>query len=366
MDFGRIVRAEVHPISVPFVRPFKISSGPYLPSAEYVLLEVRSSEGFEGWGEASPMPAFSGIGQSEVVKELRSAVDFLEGRQVNLIKILEELSPRLSSFSLCAVENALLDLIGKTLDVAVYQLLGGMLRESLDLVWPIGIGEMDFVLEEARKAVRAGFRGLKLKVGENLAEDLKRVKALREEFPNISLRVDANQGYSREDAVKAGEAYRELGIEFFEQPVRKDDLEGLKLVKSTGVKVMADESCYSPSDAYKLASLEAVDVINIKIMKSAGLMKAREIAAVSSAAGIPNSLGSMLESGVGTAAGLHFATTCTNIKYRAEIVGPLFLEDDLIEKPLEFNNGSLKPPKGPGLGVEVDLKSLEDYSTKGV
>lgn len=363
---GRILKVEVHPVRVPFNRPFKLASGAYLPAAEYVLLQIRSSEGFEGWGESSPMPSFSGLGQREVVKELKAAAEFLRNRELNLIKLLRLLSDKLqlSSYASCAIENALLDLLGKMIDMPVHQLLGGRLRERIELAWPIGIGDMDFVMEEARKAVKSGFKELKLKVGENLTEDLARIKALREEFPEIPLRVDANQGYSREDAVKAGEEYSKLGVSLFEQPVEKNDLEGLKMVRQTGVKVMADESCYNPSDAYKLASAEAVDVINIKIMKSGGLLKAKEVAAICEAAGLANSLGSMLELGVGTVTGLQFAVACPNIRYRAEIVGPLFLEDDLIESPLKFENGSLELPRGSGLGVSVDLRALEEYGVK--
>ncbi len=366
MDLGKIRKVEIYPVKVPFNRPFKIASGPYLPNAEYVLARVETSEGVEGWGESSPMPSFSGIGQREVVEELKAAANILKGEPLNMLKVYEKVLKGLSisSYSLCALENALLDAIGKTLDIPAYHLLGGKIRESLELVWPIGLGEVEFVLEEARKAVKSGFKGLKLKVGENLEEDLKRVQALREEFPNIPLRLDANQGYSREEALEAGKRFAELGIELFEQPVRKDDIDGLRLVRKTGVKVMADESCYTPADAYRLVTSEAVDIINIKIMKSGGLMKAREIAAISMAGGVANSLGSMLETGVGTAAGMQFAASCTNIKYRAEIVGPLFLEDDLIEKPLEFRDGALMLPSGPGLGVSVDLASLEEYGSK--
>lgn len=366
MDLGKIRKVEIYPVKVPFNRPFKIASGPYLPDAEYVLVKIETSEGVEGWGESSPMPSFSGIGQREVVEELKAAANILRGEPLNLLQVYEKILRGLtiSSYSLCAIENALLDAIGKTLDVPAYQLLGGKIRDSLELVWPIGIGELEFVLEEARKAVKSGFKGLKLKVGENLEEDLKRVRALREEFPKTPLRLDANQGYSRDEALKAGEKFAELGIELFEQPVKRDDIEGLRLVRKTGVKVMADESCYSPADAYKLVTSDAVDIINIKIMKSGGLMKAKEIAAISMAGGVANSLGSMLETGVGTAAGIQFAASCLNIKYRAEIVGPLFLEDDLIEKPLEFRDGALILPSGAGLGVSVDLASLQEYSLK--
>ena len=364
-SLGRIRKAEVYPVSVPFNRPFRLASGPYLPRAEYVLFCVGSGS-FEGWGESSPMPSFSGIGQAEVVKELKAAANLLENEEINLIKLLKKIDEeiRASPYALCAIENALLDLIGRMLDIPIHQLLGGRVRDHLELIWPIGLGEMDFIIEEARKAAKSGFRGLKLKVGENLEEDVKRVRMLREEFPNLSLRVDANQGYSREDAVRAGKIFSELGVELFEQPVEKSDIEGLKLVRETGVKVMADESCYNPSDAYRLLAAEAVDVINIKIMKSSGLVKAKEIAAVCEAAGAPNSLGSMLELGVGTAAGLQFAASCPNIKYRAEIVGPLFLEDDLIEKPLEYRSGAIYLPRGSGLGVSVDLAALEEYGVK--
>lgn len=367
MRLGVIKKAETYPVRIPFIREFRLSSGPYSPNTEYVLFMVETSEGVEGWGEASPMPAFSGIGQGEVARELKAAVALIEGEPLDVMRLMERLRRKLapSPYSLCAIETALLDAVGKTLDAPLYHLLGGAVKEGLELAWPIGIGAPDLVLSEAERAIGMGFKELKLKVGGNLRGDVERVKALRERFPETPIRVDANQGYSREDAVRAGKAFASLGVWLFEQPVERGDLEGLRLVREAcGLKVMADESCYNAADAYKLLSAEAVDVINIKIMKAGGLRGSWEVAAVSAAAGIANSLGSMLETGVGTAAGIHFAASCSNIKLRGEIVGPLFLEDDLIETPLIYDKGALKLPEGPGLGVAVDLKALEEYGAE--
>ena len=361
---GKINKIEIYAIAIPFIRPFKIASGPYGDKAEYALVRLQTSEGVEGWGEASPVPAFSKIGQEEVLKELNAVAELLKNQELNvnmLHKRIRVLNTSISSYALCGFETAILDAIGKTLDIPIYQLLGGKVRNELELAWPIGLADVDHVLLEAKEAVDKGFKEIKLKVGEDLLKDIERIRAIREEFPSIEIRVDANQGYDRMTAIKASEAFSRLGVRIFEQPVSKLDIEGLKAMRRCGMKVMADESCSSLEDAYTLLKAEAVDIINIKIMKYGGLKGALEIASISKSAKIGNSLGSMLETGIGTAAGLHFAMICENIQLRGEIVGPLFLEDDLLEDPLPYTSGKLLSLTKPGLGVEVNLKSLHEY-----
>jgi len=158
-----------------------------------------------------------------------------------------------------------------------------------------------------------------------------------------------------------------LGLQLIEQPIPRENLAGLRtLSRLLTTPIMADESAYSTKDVIKLIKAGAVDVINIKIMKPGGLYRSKQVVAICEAAEIPNIIGSMLETGVGTAAGVHIAAASRNVIYQCEFVGPLFLENDLLLKPLDFSDGEVKVPDGSGLGIELDEESVERYKIEEI
>jgi L-alanine-DL-glutamate epimerase-like enolase superfamily enzyme len=148
-------------------------------------------------------------------------------------------------------------------------------------------------------------------------------------------------------------------VEFVEQPVSAEDVRGLASVrKHSSIPVMADESVHSPADALRLIQAEAVDMINIKLMKSGGIHKARKIAEVAEAAGVPCMIGCMSESELGVTAAVHLAAAIRNIRY-ADLDSDLLLRDKLVKNTLKVEN-SVRPLSSlPGLGVkEIDQKRL--------
>jgi L-alanine-DL-glutamate epimerase-like enolase superfamily enzyme len=158
------------------------------------------------------------------------------------------------------------------------------------------------------------------------------------------------------------EALREMAkydLEYAEQPVPNWDLDGMARVrKEVGIPVAADESLFSSHDAIKLIQMEAADVFNIKVVKG-GLNEAKKIAAVAEAAGLPCVVGAMAELGVGTAAGIHFGVSTKNIDYACECCGATFYDADIIRDLILPQKGSVAPPEGFGLGVELDEAKVD-------
>jgi L-alanine-DL-glutamate epimerase-like enolase superfamily enzyme len=175
----------------------------------------------------------------------------------------------------------------------------------------------------------------------------------------IEIRIDANQGWTPEQAVKVLDKIEEFDIQFAEQPVSAEDLEGLRYVRETSnIPVMADESVHSPEDVLRLVEAKAVDLVNIKLMKSGGILKGRKIAAVAEAAGIPCMIGCMGESGLGIAAGAHLAAAVKNVQY-TDLDSDLLLRDKLVQKGgVTIEDSKRTFPNRDGLGIGAMNRKL--------
>jgi L-alanine-DL-glutamate epimerase-like enolase superfamily enzyme len=231
-----------------------------------------------------------------------------------------------------AIDIALHDILGKTGRKPLFMLMGGYRNEVLTDI-TLGIKSPKEMAKDAAKAVKKGFKALKVKVGIDPAEDVERIKMIRSAVGSkTQLRIDANQGWTPRQALEALNKMKKFNIQFAEQPVPAEDFKGLvKVRKNSPIPIMADESVHSPEDAMRLIQAEAVDFINIKLMKSGGILKGRKIAAIAEAADIPCMIGCMGESEIGIAAGAHLAAAVKNIQY-ADLDSDLLLKDKLVRK----------------------------------
>nr|WP_255437515.1 dipeptide epimerase [Thalassobacillus sp. CUG 92003] len=206
---------------------------------------------------------------------------------------------------------------------------------------------------QAKKRVDDGYSTLKLKVGNDEKLDLKRIEQVREAVgSNVLLRLDANQGWTRKQAVKMINLLEKesLGIELVEQPVPARDIEGLKFVTDhVATPIMADESVFSPRDAFQLLETRAADLLNIKLMKTGGLHGARQIADMSEAAGIKCMIGSMMESRISVTAAAHLAFAHSNITLY-DLDAPLWMIDEELKGGMRFDGKNVLLAEGPGLG----------------
>jgi L-alanine-DL-glutamate epimerase-like enolase superfamily enzyme len=258
------------------------------------------------------------------------------------------------------IDIALHDLNARALGLPVHRLLGGAVRDRISYIGAVGISTTERMVAEAQDSVAKGCRTIKLKIGADPVTDLARVRAVRAAIgPHIRLRVDANQGCNLSAWMTAFRKMEDCDLEYIEQPLSVGDIEGTaRLAAALDTPILIDEGVYSPEDLIGLIRARAVDAVNIKVLKT-GLTGARAIAAIAEAAGLPIVVGSMFETGIGTAAGLSFAATLDGVGGCSECLFPLMLTQDVVagapysEAPAD---ASWPVPNAPGLGVLLEHK----------
>ncbi|MDW8126932.1 MAG: dipeptide epimerase, partial [Candidatus Bipolaricaulota bacterium] len=296
----RVERVEVFLFRFKLEKPFRIALGATTEKTE-IVVAVYDDHGRVGWGEASPSAVILGCTPDSILASLDLLVPTILNEDPRRISHLVDKMDRAllgNAAAKAALDLALHDLVGQIYGEPVWRLLGGSLAEPVETDFTVGIDEPERMAAEARVLVAAGFRAIKVKVGEEPRKDVARVRAVREAIgEGVRMWIDANQGWTRAQAVWALARLSEYGVEFVEQPVPAEDLEGMAWVrKRSPIPVMADESVHSPADALRAIRLGACDYVNIKLMKAGGLLRAKEIAAICKHAGLPNMIGGMVES----------------------------------------------------------------------
>jgi L-alanine-DL-glutamate epimerase-like enolase superfamily enzyme len=358
-----IQQIEVYRVTLGYKEPFRIAAGTSTES-QNVVVKIVTDYDVVGWGESSPSERVTGETAETVVKTLGKIAPKLIGmcplrieQNVELMDNIADKNPAAKA----AIDMALHDILGKTSRKPLFMLMGGYSTEVLTDI-TLSIKSPREMARDAVKSVKKGFKALKVKVGINPAEDVERIKLIREAVgDDVQIRVDANQGWTPQQAIKVLNKMEKFNIQFAEQPVPAEDIKGLiKVRKNSPIPIMADESVHSPEDASRLIQAEAIDLINIKLMKSGGILEARKIAAVAEAAGIPCMIGCMGESEIGIAAGAHLAAAVKNIQY-ADLDSDILLKDKLVKSGgIKVKDSMRKFPQGGvGLGIkEIDNKLL--------
>lgn len=333
-------------------------------TSKILLIRIRTDTGLEGLGESNGSPDWSGetcLGAKSLIDEhLAPRLIGADPRRIS--ECMQRLNRTFGNpFAKAGLEMALFDILGKSLDTPLFQLLGGLLRgPEIPLRFPVMPVGPELSADVARRMVAEGFRTIKLKVGHDpFPHDLERVRRVREAVgPDIRITVDANGGWSENEAVSAAPQLEELGVAFIEQPVHRLDLEGLARVRrAVRLPIMADESVFTVEDALRCIRLEAADIISIYPGKNGGLLNARAIAELASAAGVQCAIGSNLEGDIASAAMAHAAAALPNLdvdKYAADIIGPVFHSERTATPDLLGSPGHVRVPAGPGLGLTLD------------
>ncbi len=332
---------------------------------ETVLTEIITDEDLKGYGEASPFGPVTGDTLKTILAVLETLKPKLIGRNpLEIRTIINDVDHTLvhNSAAKAGIDIALHDLAAKYYQVPLKLLLGGQCRDKVVTSLTAWIGTVEETVKRVKFLLQEGAKVIKLKIGQDVHLDVERVKAIREAFGyDFLLRTDANQGYTPKQAVEFLEKTAEYRIELMEQPTIHWDIAGLKYVtQHTHVPIMADETVHTPADVIRLSNEGACDLINIKIMKSGGLLRAHEIATVSQAAGIGCMLGAMVETKIGMAAATHLAYSHPNILY-ADLDGHFDLVEDPIIGGVETTEGCNYVPDTPGIGVDLDKATIRKY-----
>jgi L-alanine-DL-glutamate epimerase-like enolase superfamily enzyme len=280
-------------------------------TTENILVKLLYDNGIVGIGEASPSFRVNGEVSSVLPgyqEPLREMLIGMDGRKYAVIfenvEFLSKTSPSLKA----AVQYAALDAFSKYYNTTVYEILGGK-KEYVETDYTVSIGTIEESTKEAKELLKRGFKTIKVKVGEDVKTDIERMRAIAEVAPDTEFIIDANTGYTPKQAVYFADAlYRDrIPVLVFEQPTKVNDIEGLKFVRyNSKFPVAADESAKNRNDAYKLIKENAVDFINIKLMKT-GITDALGIIELARTASVKLMIGCMAESSIGISQSIHLA-----------------------------------------------------------
>ena len=335
------------------VEPYSIAYET-VDATENVFVLLHTNGPHVGVGCAAPAEAVSGERVSETADFLREvAADLLVGRDPIRIAALLAIvrnHGRARPSARAAVDMALYDLLAKTAGLPLYRLLGAY-RTRIRTSVTIGIHSVAETVARARQRVAEGFTCIKIKGGLEVDSDIERVLAVRRAVgAAVDLRFDANQGYTVQQAHAFLTGVARAGLQLLEQPTVRGNPQALgEVSRGAQIPVMADESVLGLRDAFYVAKRDLVDMINIKLMKTGGIMEAMQINAVARSAGYRTMVGCMDEAAVAVAAGLHFALTRANIRY-ADLDGHLDLVGDPSGSALIVRRGCVYPRDVAGLG----------------
>lgn len=334
--------------------PFRIALGTSTES-ENIVVRIMTDFKVEGWGEASSSLRITGETPETVIEAMDKFGSEMIGmcpfRIEQIVEVMDGLVKGNSSAK-AAIDMAIFDIIGKKAKKPIFMLLGGYRNEVFTDI-TLGIKSPRQMARDAVRAVRRGFKALKVKVGVSPQQDVERVKGIREAIGSeIAVRIDANQGWNVRQAINVLRKLEPFNVEFVEQPVKAEDIHGLaKVRKNSSIPVMADESVHSPEDAMQVIRAEAVDLINIKLMKSGGIWKAMKTVAIAEAAKIPCMVGCMGESNLGITAAAHFAAAVKNIQH-ADLDSDILLLDKLVKRGgAKVKDSKRILPQKKGLGI---------------
>jgi L-alanine-DL-glutamate epimerase-like enolase superfamily enzyme len=345
----------VEPLNIPLLEPFTIATGS-VSEARNVLITITLDDGSVGYGESAPFPPSTGESQETALAAAQGCAALIEGKDAAHWRILSKLIHGVYFSQITAIagiEMALLDALAHSYGIPLYIFLGGA-STSIETDMSIPMVTPEHGYELAKDVVARAINRIKIKVGGDIRDDVARVEAIREGAPGLGLTLDANQGYSANEALLCLEALDDRDIRplMLEQPVHKDDLEGLRYVtQHTTVPIAADESAYNAANVAHLIAMGAVNVVNIKLMKC-GFVEALDIAAVCRATHTQLMIGAMMESRLATSAAAHFVAGLGGFGY-IDLDTPMLLAEDPFTGGYE-QRGGIYDVSGvkSGLGIE--------------
>lgn len=360
----RISEVCLYRLSIPFRLPVSHSLAER-SRAEGVVAIARGEDGACGFGEAAPREYVTGETLNGCLAAARDLGHFVLGRRVDsvggLFGFLRELgdtrTARLNPSALCAIEIACIDLWGRQEGLPLAKVFNrdGAERFTYSAVLPLLSDALFDRLLDLTASLGMGF--VKIKVGAGIDADLERIRRARARLgAAVDIRVDANGGYTPDEALDFLHRARPLALSAIEQPVPKGDLEGMRRVSEAGgVLVIADESLCSIEDARRIAAAGACRGFNVRLSKCGGFLKSLAIWDFASQNGIACQIGSHVgETAILAAAGRHLAALCPGHLYLEGSFSRRLLAEDLAVADVDFGaGGQACALSGPGLGIEL-------------
>jgi L-alanine-DL-glutamate epimerase-like enolase superfamily enzyme len=329
-----------------------------------VFIRIHTDAGITGMGECSAFPMLVGETQQTCYEVAKDFARILRDKDpLEIEERMKELHDYIAFNTTIksAFDMALHDIAAKHHGQPLYAFLGGKRKTILsDLT--IGIAPPKEMAATAIKFIEDGVQIIKIKLGKNAKEDVERVRLIREAVgPSIQLRIDANQGWSYEDAIFALDHIAPYEVAYCEQPMRRwNDPLLPALRKRSPIKIMADESVFDHFDAIRLIEAGACDYINIKLAKTGGMLEAKKVAEAAAQRNTPCMLGGMVESRLALTAKVHFAMSQDNIIFYDLDTCLLGHLSDPVVGGAVYNRYYLEVTDAPGIDADIDPSFLKD------
>ena len=348
-------------IEIPLVTPFKTALRT-VNSVNDLIVKVTAEDGTEGYGEAPPTAVITGDTKESIEAAIRYYIaPSITGMELDdLPSIMAKMEKCLAknTTAKAAVDIALYDLYAKLQKKPLFRLLGekdpSAVKTELETDITISVNDTDEMVRDSVKAVGEGFHILKVKVGKGGEKDVERIREIRKAVgKEVVIRVDANQGWTREEAVSTITAMEDagLGIELVEQPVSYHDFKGMQYVTAhVQTPILADESVFSYEDGVRVMEEHGADLVNIKLMKTGGIHEAVKICDAADRFGIKCMIGCMLESKVSVSAGVHLAAARSCVTM-ADLDGPSLCKVDPYEGGPVYPGPKILLSEDYGIGI---------------
>jgi L-alanine-DL-glutamate epimerase-like enolase superfamily enzyme len=354
------------PVSLPMKKPV-IMAGEEVRRAENVLVRVDTAEGASGWGEAASAPVMTGETLESIVAAVHHLAPVLIGRDPRDIDgALRAMNGRLygNQGAKAAIEIALYDLAAQAAQSPVHALLGKKLRDRMPLLGVVGGGDLEGDLGDAAKKKADGFTIYKIKVGVDTPEqDAARTRAICEVLGrDVLVSADANQGFSREEALAYVRAVEGAGLGFFEQPLDAHDLDGMaEVAAATSIAIGADEGIHSLADIRAHHERRAARGVSLKAIKLGGIRALTSAGALCAELGIAVNISCKTgESSVACAAALHATSVIPAVTWGVTMTH-MALAADVTRTPILTARGHVHVLDRIGLGVQVDEHLIERH-----
>lgn len=352
----QIIKAEVTPVEIKLSQPVRLAGLPQIECITAVFVRLETRDGHNAWGCTVAHPHLTGESPEKAIRACRHCAEKAPDlNPLNMEYALAELAPVMASSvaASCAFDLAFYDLLGLAADMPLYRLLGGF-RNRIQTSVTIPLANVQESVEMAAGRARQGFRILKIKGGVDADQDVQRVRSIHRALPSMILRLDADGGYTVDQALEVARALK-AELEMLEQPTPACDLQALRQVtKNSPVPVLADQSLSGPGSALELASQRAVNGLSVKLATCGGLSCARQVDAIARAARIATMVGCTIEPSLLIAAGLSLALSSPNVRY-GDLDGHLDLLGDPTVASFRLEEGWLVASDVPGLGCTVSL-----------
>ena len=341
-------------------------------SRSTTLVQIETDEGISGLGSCSGNGELIEVIVARILKPLLIGMDPTEIEAIWDKAYVrgghKEFGTRgIGVVALSGIDVALWDVLGKIRGQPIYQLLGGKYRDKVPVyataLYP---EEPARVANRARAFAEQGFHGVKIKVGFDLDQDIRNVRAVRRELgKDFIIMTDANQGYTVDVALKASEAFADCGVFWLEEPLFIEDIEGHTLLREkSNTPIALGENLHMSYAFENFVVRAAVDFLQPDVARAGGITEIRKIDAMAAKHNVPVSFHTWGDA-VALAASVHLSTAlkgCTVMELDCTY-NPL--RTVLLREPVQFEKGFMFPPKGPGLGIELDDKALEKFAFSG-